>query len=102
MDKLFLKFVTSSDFVKELSEKIWSYKSKTIINAIKIGADAIIIGDDYASRIDPMMSPEHFKEFILPYLKKAVEIIHLNGSYLLKHTDGNIWKIIKDIINTRD
>jgi len=100
MDKLFMNYVIAPDFVKELTDMIWAYKSKSIKNALEVGADAIAVGDDYAGRIGPLMSPEHFREFILPYLKKAVDVTHKNGSYLIKHTDGNIWKILDDIINT--
>ncbi|MCL4418067.1 MAG: uroporphyrinogen decarboxylase family protein, partial [Actinobacteria bacterium] len=87
-------------FVKELLEMIWSYKSKVIKNVIEIGADVIALGDDYAGRNGTLMSPKHFREFILPYLKKAVDITHGKGSFAIKHTDGNIWEIIDDIVNT--
>ena len=100
MDKLFVNYITAPDFVKELAELIWTYKSKSIKNALEVGADAIVVGDDYAGRIGPLMSPEHFREFILPYLKKAVDLTHEHGSYLIKHSDGNLWKILDDIVNT--
>lgn len=58
MDKLFIYYYTEPDFVQELSEKIWEYQSKAIKNALEIGADVIAVGDDYAGRIGPLMSPE--------------------------------------------
>ena len=98
MDNLFINYITTPDLVKELSEIIWQYKSKAIKNAIEIGADIIVTGDDYAGRIGTLMSPEHFREFILPYIKKAVDLTHDLGSYFIKHTDGNLWKILDDIV----
>jgi len=100
MDKLFINYITNSDLVKELLEIIWQYKSRAIKNAIEVGADVIVTGDDYAGRIGPLMSPSHFREFILPYLKKTVDLIHSLGSYHIKHTDGNLWKILDDIVDT--
>lgn len=100
MDKLFIYYYTEPDFVQELSEKIWEYQSKAIKNALEIGADVIAVGDDYAGRIGPLMSPEQFRRFILPYLQKAVNLVHKHGSYIIKHTDGKIWKILDDIIET--
>ena len=99
MDKVFVNYITDPDFVKEVLDSIWSYKSRVIENAIEIGADVICTGDDYASRIGPLISQEHFREFVLPYLKKAVDIAHKGGVYFIKHTDGKIWKIIDDIIS---
>ena len=98
MDKVFIKYITEPDFVKEVLDLIWSYKSRVIKNAIEMGADVICTGDDYASRMGPLISQEHFREYVLPYLKKAVDITHEGGSYLIKHTDGKLWKIIDDII----
>ncbi len=100
MDKLFINYITASGMVKELSEIIWKYKSKVIKNALEAGADIIVTGDDYAGRLGTMMSPQHFREFILPYLKKAVDLTHRLGAYHIKHTDGNLWKIMDDIVDT--
>ena len=100
MDKLFINYIIEPELVRELLEMIWSYKSKVIKNAIEIGTDVIALGDDYAGRNGTLMSPKHFREFILPYLKKAVDIIHEKGSFAIKHTDGNIWEIIDDIVST--
>lgn len=99
LDNLFVSYVTDPGLVKELLEIIWQYKEKAIKNAIDIGADVIITGDDYAGRLGTMMSPEHFREFILPYVKKAAELIHSLGSYYIKHTDGKIWKILDDLVD---
>jgi len=98
MDKLFINYITEPNFVKELLQIIWEYNNKVIKNAIEIGADVIVTGDDYAGKTGPLVSPDHFKEFALPYLQKAVELTHNLGSYFIKHTDGNLWKIIDDII----
>ena len=98
MDKLFLNYITNPEMVKELLDIIWQYKRKAIKNALEIGADIIATGDDYAGRMATLMSPSHFREFILPSLKKASELIHDLGSYHIKHSDGNIWKIIDDMI----
>ena len=100
MDKLFINYITNPNMVKELLEIIWQYKSKSIKNAVEAGADVIVTGDDYAGRIGPLMSPEHFREFILPYLQRVVDLTHSLGSYYIKHTDGNLWKILDDIVDT--
>jgi uroporphyrinogen decarboxylase len=100
MDKLFLYYITDPDFVIELSEAIWQYKNRVIRNALEIGADIIVTGDDYAGRLGTFMSPEHFRKFIVPYLKRAVDLTHSLGSYHIKHTDGNLWKVLDDIVDT--
>lgn len=58
------------------------------------GADAVFIGGDYCDKNGPMMSPAMVREFVLPYLKRLCDAIHQAGGYVLKHTDGNTWKIL--------
>lgn len=99
LDNLFIRYVTDPEMVKELLDIIWQYKKKSIKNALEIGADVIVTGDDYAGRLGPMMSPGHFREFILPYVKKVADLVHSMGSYYIKHTDGKIWKILDDLVD---
>jgi len=67
---------------------------------IDLGVDALITGDDYAYKKGPLMSPEHFKRFIAPYLKRIVEVCHRRSVPIIKHTDGYLWPILDDITGT--
>ena len=62
--------------------------------AVRAGAELVMLGDDYAWRIGPMMSPRHFREFFLPGLKRIVSAVHEEGAFCVKHSDGNIWPLI--------
>ena len=55
-------------------------------------------GDDYAGRTGPLMSPKHFREFVLPYLQRSVQAAHEAGALYIKHTDGDIWRLIDLLI----
>jgi uroporphyrinogen decarboxylase len=46
------------------------------------------------------MSPDHFREFLVPYLKEVVGVAKKKGVPFLKHTDGNLWPILCDIVDT--
>ena len=76
MDKLFLAYIEDPELVDRLSEVIWAYKGKVLANAAAAGADVLMTGDDVAYRSGPIMSPEHFRRYVLPYLKKAVDLSH--------------------------
>ncbi|MGB9717403.1 MAG: uroporphyrinogen decarboxylase family protein [Thermoproteota archaeon] len=57
-------------------------------------------GDDYANRKAPLMSGKQFEEFVLPYLRRAVQTVKRHGIPFIKHTDGNLWPIIGMIIDS--
>lgn len=100
MDKLFLAYIEDPEFVDRLSETIWSYKERVLANAAEAGADVLMTGDDIAYRPGPIMSPDHFRRYVLPYLQKAVDVAHAHGRPFIKHTDGNLWSIMDDIVAT--
>ncbi|MBM3892615.1 MAG: hypothetical protein FJ388_26145, partial [Verrucomicrobia bacterium] len=98
MDTLFMDYIENPGLVHELSEMILDYKVRLMQQAIDAGADAIVSGDDYAARKGPLMSPRHFREFVLPYLARSVAAAHAKGVPYIKHTDGNLWSILDMIV----
>lgn len=96
---MFIQYVINPDFVLRLAEIVSDYKCKVLQNAVDAGADILLTGDDYAGRKGTFMSPQHFKRFVLPYLKKAVKVAKRNKVPFIKHTDGNLWEIIDDLIS---
>jgi len=100
IDNLLLNFLAEPEFAHALLERVMDINIRIIVNAIRQGADVIVLGDDYADNSGPMMSPDHFAEFILPRLQKAIDAIHDEGAFVIKHTDGNIWKLMDMIVGT--
>lgn len=54
------------------------------------GVDLIIHNTDFGFNTGPFISPQQFKEFILPYMTEIVEHIHALGMSVLLHSDGDI------------
>ncbi len=62
--------------------------------AIEIGADIIHDGEDYCGNTGLLMPMEHFKEFVLPGLRRVIEVVKENNKPFVKHCDGNIWPLL--------
>jgi uroporphyrinogen decarboxylase len=100
MANFLMDYYLNPNLAKRLIDFSLDYNIKAAEVAINLGADIIMLGDDYASNTGLLMSPAHFKEFILPGLTKIVKKIKDKGSYVIKHTDGDITSIISIIIDT--
>jgi len=100
MDNLLMDYVLRPRSAKKIANMCMEYYVEFHKRLIEEGVEIIILGDDYAYKNGPLMSPGQFKEFILPFLKKIVANIKKQGAYCIKHTDGNIWKIIDWIVDT--
>ena len=100
LDNLLMNFILEPQFVSDIMDTVLDVNIRISKNAIRAGAEIIMLGDDYAGNNGPLMSPDIFKKFIKPRLKKMVQAVHDEGALVIKHSDGNLWPILDDIIDT--
>lgn len=62
------------------------------------GADVTLMCADYCFNAGPFLSPKMFREFVTPYLSKAVAGFRELGMYAVKHTDGDIMPILDQLV----
>jgi len=99
LDDLMIDYIEDPDFVHDLAEVVIDYKIEVAEAAIDLGADVIVSGDDYAGRRAPIMSVKHWEEYSLPYLDRSVKAVHRKGVPFIKHTDGDIWSILGQMVD---
>ena len=56
------------------------------------------VAEDLGSQKYLMYSPEHIKEFLFPGMKRMIDLAHDAGAAAFHHDDGNITKILPDLI----
>lgn len=100
IDNLLMNFLIEPEFTEQLLDMVLETNLQTARNALRAGADIIVLGDDYASNAGPLFSPDIFNRFILPRLQKMIDCIHEEGGFAVKHSDGNLWKILDQIVDT--
>jgi uroporphyrinogen decarboxylase len=98
MKNLLIDYYRNPRLATRLARMVTDYKERIIERAIEIGADIIVTGDDYCNRTGPIMSVRHFEEFVLPYLRETIRVAHSRGIPYIKHTDGNIWPILEQMV----
>jgi len=100
LDSLLASFISDPDLAVTVMDKVLETNMRIVRNAIRAGAEIIVLGDDYAHNRGPFMSPAHFREFVLPRLAKMVAMIRNEGAFCVKHSDGNIYSILEMIVST--
>lgn len=98
LDNLLMDFLLDPELVEVLMDKVLSVNMAIVRNAIRAGAEVIILGDDYAFNKGPLMSPDDFGRFIQPRLARMIAMIHEEGAFCIKHSDGNLYPILDRII----
>ena len=91
---------TEPELIKGLVELSVNVNIELAKETAKHGADFIFTGDDYASTESPFMSPDMFREYLYPGLKKVVADFHEQGLPVIKHSDGNIRPLLDMILDS--
>jgi uroporphyrinogen decarboxylase len=58
---------------------------------------ACVVNDDWGFKTQTMFPPEMMEEYVFPYTRRIVEVIHANGKPVIQHSCGNL-KAIMDLI----
>ena len=64
----------------------------------ELGADIIGLGGDLASDHGPLISPRHYREFVLPHLREQAELAHGLGLLCTTASDGDLWPIAQEVL----
>ncbi|MEE9435863.1 MAG: uroporphyrinogen decarboxylase family protein [Candidatus Adiutricales bacterium] len=86
--------------VDRVNDIVLDFNLAYLKNCLELGVDYIYISGDFAMTKGPMVSPKHTARFLTPPLKKQVDLAREYNVPVLKHTDGNIWKIFDLIVDT--
>jgi uroporphyrinogen decarboxylase len=100
MQDLLMAIVAEPELVKALVEMSVNINLELAKEVAVRGAKIIYTGDDYAYNKGPLMSPKHFREFLYPGLCRVMQGYKELGLYVIKHTDGNLWRILDMIIDS--
>jgi len=85
-------------FVHDLLDKIMEFLLGNLNQLAELGVDGIFLSDDYGHQHSLLMSPNHWREFIKPRLKKLFAEIKSKGLFTFLHSCGNVSQIIPDLI----
>jgi len=85
----------------EVAEKYFEQQTRHSLAVtdiyIDIGIDLIGIGGDFAGN-QPLISPESYRRFIVPEVRKVSRRIHSAHRWAVNASDGNLWPVIDDFL----
>ena len=84
METLYLKLYDEPEIVDAILQHIVDYYAEVSRRIFESAADALdifFVGNDFGGQNGPLLSPEHFDRFMLPHLKRLIDLGH---SYKLK------------------
>ena len=100
MENLLMDLILQPSFVHELLDGILSVLLSNIETYKKnLDIDCIWLSDDYGAQRNLLMSPELWRTFIGPRVRRICDTVHDAGYHFALHSDGAIGAVIPDIVS---
>ncbi|MBN1581004.1 MAG: hypothetical protein JXA89_09905, partial [Anaerolineae bacterium] len=86
-ERFFVRLVDEPAFVRRLLQNRTEWCIAVFKEAVNLGAQVLVLGDDAGYRDGPMISPRMWREFVLPYHRQIVDALDVP---VIWHSDGNV------------
>lgn len=90
-ERFFVRLIDEPAFVHRLLEQRTEWCIAMYQQAIRLGADVVVLGDDAGQKDGPMISPRMWREHILPYHRRIVAALDVP---VIWHSDGDITSLL--------
>lgn len=101
MEQAYLDLVINPDLVHYCLDKLFDFCYKNtcrIYEAIPGQVTFSYVAEDLGSQESLLFSPEQIRTFLLPRMKRMIDLVHQADAFAFHHSDGAIKKIIPDMI----
>jgi uroporphyrinogen decarboxylase len=100
LDNLLVDMITDEDMAAACLDRMTDIQCKMAARLAEAGIDMIVYGDDVGTQKSMMMSPEIWRKWLKPTMKKAIKAAKDIKPDLIAyyHSDGVIFDIIPDLI----
>ena len=102
MENLYIKMYSQPDLVEALIKHIVDYYmavSRRILDAASDVIDIFFIGNDFGGKNGPLMGPNMFAQFILPQLRRLIDLGHSYGLKVQLHCCGGFEPLIPLLVD---
>jgi uroporphyrinogen decarboxylase len=101
MDNYFMAMYTQPDVVDAVTNAILDFHEEAndrFFAEVGDDADVFFFGNDFGTQLDLLISPEMFERFVLPGMKRLVNVAKKYNKKVLLHSCGSIYRVIPKLI----
>jgi len=101
MEDALMTMLTAPDMFRAVIDRITAFyltANKIFYEAAQGKLHAVLIGNDFGSQTELMLSPDSLREFVFPGTRRLIEQAHDYGYKVIHHSCGAIADVIPDLI----
>ena len=101
LEQAFMDLALNPDIVHYCLDRLFDfcYENTTrIYEAIPGRVNVSYVAEDMGSQASLLFSPRQINTFLIPRMKRMIDLAHSAGAYVFFHSDGAVRRIIPDMI----
>lgn len=102
MENALVKMLTEPEMFRAVIDRIVEFylqANEIFYEATKGRLQAVLIGNDFGSQQNLMLSPDLLRSYVFPGTKRLIDQAHSYGLAVIHHSCGSIYEIIPDLID---
>jgi uroporphyrinogen decarboxylase len=100
-EQAMIDLVEHPDIVHYCLDKLFDLAyadTERVLDAIPGKVTYCYVAEDMGGQTNLMFSKKHIRAFLLPRMKRIIDLAHQSGAYAFHHDDGNCRAILPDLI----
>jgi uroporphyrinogen decarboxylase len=98
-ENLIFDMADDSPDLRRLIEVVEAFNLSLIDRYLDIGVNWVFYPEDLGMQIGPMVSPDHFREYIKPSYERLMKPARERGCIVHVHCDGDIRDLARDLVD---
>lgn len=101
MENYFIKMYECPEVVEAVTKRIVDFyvaANEKFFEGLGDRADVMFFGNDFGTQLDLFISPDLFRQFVLPSFKRLIAVGKKYNKKIMLHSCGSIYRIIPDLI----
>ena len=100
LEQFLMDMALRKDYIEPLLDEVTNYSIGVGLELIRLGADIMLTGDDIGMDLGPMMSPNMWRTYLKPRLKRVFDAYRAVKSdiILAYHTCGSVLPFLDELI----
>lgn len=102
MEEYFIKMHLEPEIAEAATRHVVDFyveANERFLTAAGDSFDILFMGNDFGTQRVLLVSPEKFREFILPGFKRIIEVGKRHRKKIMLHSCGSIYRVIPDLID---
>lgn len=100
-EQAFIDLIENSEMVRYCLDKLFDLAYENTVRIYEQIPGKVMltyVAEDMGGQNELMFSPAHIRDFLLPGMKRMIDLAHQAGAFVFHHNDGNCSRIIPDMI----